>query len=52
MQSDEIRRLLSRRTAATWTVPVVATRRGVTRVPKGRRYYVVPENELLPSPVA
>ena len=30
------------------TLPVVATRRGVTSVPKpvGRRYYVVPESEL------
>jgi len=30
------------------TLPVVATRRGVTAVPKpvGKRYYVVPESEL------
>ena len=33
------------------TLPVVATRRGVTAVPKpkGKRYYVVPEAELSPS---
>jgi hypothetical protein len=36
------------------TLPVVATRRGVTAVPKpkGKRYYVVPENELLRSDAA
>jgi hypothetical protein len=30
------------------TLPVVATRRGVTAIPKpvGKRYYVVPESEL------
>lgn len=30
------------------TLPVVATRRGVTAIPKpkGKRYYVVPETEL------
>ena len=30
------------------TLPVVATRRGVTAIPKpkGKRYYVVPEKEL------
>ena len=30
------------------TLPVVATRRGVTSIPKpvGKRYYVVPESEL------
>jgi hypothetical protein len=36
------------------TMPVVATRRGVTAVPKpkGKRYYVVPEKELLRSDAA
>ena len=36
------------------TLPVVATRRGVTAVPKpkGKRYYVVPEKELLRSDAA
>lgn len=36
------------------TLPVVATRRGVTAIPKpkGKRYYVVPEKELLRSDAA
>ena len=36
------------------TLPVVATRRGVTAVPKpkGKRYYVVPETELTPHDAA
>ena len=36
------------------TLPVVATRRGVTAVPKpkGKRYFVVPEKELLRSDAA
>ena len=36
------------------TLPVVATRRGVTAIPKpkGKRYYVVPEKELLSSDAA
>lgn len=36
------------------TLPVVATRRGVTAIPKpkGKRYYVVPETELLRSDAA
>ena len=35
-------------------LPVVATRRGVTAIPKpkGKRYYVVPEKELLRSDAA
>ncbi len=35
------------------TLPVVATRRGVTAIPKpkGKRYYVVPEKELAGSDV-
>jgi hypothetical protein len=36
------------------TLPVVATRRGVTAIPKpkGKRYYVVPEKELHRSDAA
>ncbi len=36
------------------TLPVEATRRGVTAIPKpkGKRYYVVPEKELTGSDVA
>jgi hypothetical protein len=36
------------------TLPVVATRRNVTAIPKpkGKRYYVVPEKELLRSDAA
>ena len=36
------------------TLPVVATRRGVTAIPKpkGKRYYVVPERELLQTDAA
>lgn len=36
------------------TLPVVATRRGVTAIPKpkGKRYYVVPEKELLRTDAA
>lgn len=36
------------------TLPVVATRRGVTAIaePKGKRYYVVPEQELLRADAA
>jgi len=36
------------------TLPVVATRRGVTAIPKpkGKRYYVVPETELLRADAA